>query len=61
MGGILDPIARFLEAHPGSAEAQAVLEPANYMVDAPFLPFVVERLFSTFLSRHNKPQHEKIG
>ena len=52
VGGILDPIARFLEAHPGSAEAQAVLEPANYMVDAPFLPFVVERLFSTFLSRH---------
>lgn len=52
VGGVLDPIAVFLEQHPDAPEARAVFEAANYMVDAPFLPFITERLFSTYLSLH---------
>lgn len=52
VGGILDPVARYLEDHPQSTVARAVLEPAPYLVEAPFLPFIAERLFSTYLSHH---------
>lgn len=52
VGGVLDPLARFLESCPQTVEARAVLEPTTYVVSAPFLPFIVERLFSTFVSMH---------
>lgn len=52
VGGVLDPVARYLEHHPDAAVARAVLEPTTYLVAAPFLPFIAERLFSTFLSHH---------
>lgn len=52
VGNVLDPVARYLETLPGSDVARAVLEPAPYLVDAPYLPFIAERLFSTYLSRH---------
>lgn len=52
VGGVLDPVARYLEDHPRSAVTRAVLEPTTYLVAAPFLPFIAERLFSTYLSHH---------
>ncbi len=52
VGGVLNPIACFLEAHPESDVARSVLQETTYLVAAPFLPFIVERLFSTYLSLH---------
>lgn len=52
VGGVLDPIAVFLENNPDAPEARAVFDAASYVVEAPFLPFIAERLFSTYLSLH---------
>ncbi|WP_144108550.1 hypothetical protein [Paraburkholderia sp. BCC1886] len=50
VGQVLVPIANFLETQSNTAAARAVLEPTVHSDDAPFLPFVAERLFSTFLT-----------
>jgi hypothetical protein len=50
VGGILDKIVRFLEQNPDSAAARSVMDVTYHTDAAPFLPFIVERLFSTFLS-----------
>ncbi|QCB48680.1 hypothetical protein E5678_10610 [Hydrogenophaga sp. PAMC20947] len=50
VGKVLDPIARFLEETPEAPIGVSVFDPAKYIVKAPYLPFIVERLFSTFLS-----------
>jgi hypothetical protein len=52
VGGVLDPIASYLDDHPQSEVTRSVLEPAPYLVQAPYLPFIAERLFSTYLSLH---------
>lgn len=54
VGEVLNPIACFLEENPESDTARAVLEEASYLVAAPFLPFIVERLFSTFVSLNSR-------
>jgi hypothetical protein len=50
VGGILIPIAEFLEAEPESDVARAVMTNTRHYEPTPFLPFIVERLFSTYLS-----------
>ncbi|PTB20713.1 hypothetical protein C9I57_12910 [Trinickia symbiotica] len=50
VGMILDPIARFLEENPEHPVAIDVLQATTHYTSAPFLPFIVERLFTTFLS-----------
>ncbi|WP_254209774.1 hypothetical protein [Burkholderia multivorans] len=50
IGGILVPIAEFLESHPDHPAARAVMIDTTHTDPAPFLPFIVERLFSTYLS-----------
>ncbi|AEI76562.1 hypothetical protein CNE_1c12070 [Cupriavidus necator N-1] len=50
VGGVLDPIARYLEASPDTPVAKAVMGDTWHTDAAPFLPFIVERLFSTYLS-----------
>ncbi|MBV1730985.1 MAG: hypothetical protein KUA38_01935 [Hydrogenophaga sp.] len=52
VGGVLNPIACFIEDHPESEVVRSVLQETSYLVAAPFLPFIVERLFSTYLSLH---------
>jgi len=54
VGGILLPIAEFLEREPNHAVAKSVMVDTQHTVPAPFLPFIIERLFSTFLSSKNK-------
>jgi hypothetical protein len=54
VGKVLVPIATFLETQSESEAARAVLEPTIHSDDAPFLPFVAERLFSTYLSLHTE-------
>ncbi|GAA6140415.1 hypothetical protein [Hydrogenophaga sp. 5NK40-0174] len=50
VGGVLDPMARYLEAHPNSTVSQRVLETADYLNPVPYLPFIAERMFTTFLA-----------
>ena len=50
VGAILVPIAEFLETNPEHPVARAVMSDTTHTDPAPFLPFIVERLFSTFLS-----------
>lgn len=52
VGGVLDPIARFLEEQPHHPAAQSVMVATYHTDKASYLPFVTERLFSTFLSLH---------
>ena len=51
VGGVLLPIAEFLEQHPQDPISLNVLSPTSHSQPAPFLPFIAERLFSSFLSR----------
>jgi hypothetical protein len=53
VGGWLDPIARFLEENPESDVTRAVLVGTLHNMEeggTPYLPFIIERLFSTFVS-----------
>lgn len=52
VGGVLVPIAEFLESEPTHVAARNVMEETSHTDPAPFLPFIVERLFSTFVSTH---------
>lgn len=50
VGGVLVPIAEFLEWFPHKRVSQDVMAKTSHTDSAPFLPFVVERLFSTFIA-----------
>lgn len=50
VGGVLQPIASYLETNPNSAISRAVLQPTLHTDPAPYLPFIIERLFSSYLS-----------
>jgi hypothetical protein len=50
VGGVLVPIADFLERQPDHPVARAVMLDTTHTDPAPFLPFIIERLFSTYLS-----------
>jgi hypothetical protein len=50
VGGTLLPIADFLESNPCHNAARAVMLDTTHTDPAPFLPFIVERLFSTHIS-----------
>lgn len=51
VGGVLVRIAEFLEQNPGHAVTRKVMEDTTHTDPAPFLPFIVERLFSTYISQ----------
>lgn len=50
VGGVLVPIADFLEREPEHPAARAVSQQTYHTDAASYLPFIIERLFSTFLS-----------
>jgi hypothetical protein len=50
VGGVLEPIAAFLEENPTHPAALAALTNTYHSTQAPFLPFITERLLSTFLA-----------
>ncbi|MGF6923387.1 hypothetical protein [Paraburkholderia sp. 40] len=50
VGGVLVPIAEFLESEPESGVARHVMVDTIHTDPAPFLPFIIERFFSTFIS-----------
>jgi hypothetical protein len=47
---VLGRIASFLEREPDDLVAKRVMHGTQHTDEAPFLPFIVERLFSTYLS-----------
>lgn len=50
VGEILSPIARFLIENPLHPAAIDIMEGTRHTDHAPFLPFMIERLFSTYIS-----------
>jgi hypothetical protein len=52
VGKTLLPIADFLEANPSHEAAIGVMTDTLHTDPAPFLPFIIERLFSTYISLH---------
>jgi hypothetical protein len=52
VGGILLPIGQFIEAHPDAPVVRAIMEPTRHLTPALFLPFMTERLFTTYLALH---------
>lgn len=50
VGGVLNRITSYIEANPEAPVAHAVMGETWHTESAPFLPFIVERLFSTYLS-----------
>ncbi|ABD89715.1 hypothetical protein [Rhodopseudomonas palustris] len=55
VGGVLVPMAEFLEAHPEHPACRDVLKTTVHIPPSPFLPFIVERLFSSYLSLTRSP------
>ena len=50
VGGLLVPIAEFLENNPKHPVTISVMSKTTHTQPAPFLPFIIERLFSSYLS-----------
>lgn len=50
VGCVLNPIATFIEKNPYDKVVRQAFTQTLHTESAPFLPFIVERLFSTFLS-----------
>ena len=54
VGGVLVPIAELVEGQPESPVVRRVMEETLHTTPAPFLPFIAERLFTTFLAEHRE-------
>lgn len=50
VGGVLEKIAVFLDQQPDHPAARGVLTETYHTDPAPFLPFIIERMFTVFLS-----------
>lgn len=50
VGGILEPIAQFIEANQNLPLVRQLFDNTEHTSPSPFLPFIIERLFSTYLS-----------
>lgn len=50
IGDFLNPIALYLESESGRMLSQHLNKPTYHSTDCGYLPFIIERLFSTFLS-----------
>lgn len=50
VGEVLAPISRLLQDEPAHPAVQGILKTTDHTDAAPFLPFMIERLFSSFLS-----------
>lgn len=52
IGGVLLPIARFIEQQQQHSVVKKVFSATRHTDEASYLPFIIERLFSTYLSFH---------
>lgn len=53
VGGVLIPIAEFIERNADSEVVRSAFERTTHSIQCEFLPFVVERLFTTFLQDYD--------
>lgn len=53
VGGILVPISNFLDTEPDHPASIGILRTTQHTQPAPLLPFMVERLYSTWISLQN--------
>lgn len=53
VGQVLNPLADFIENNPDAPSVKAVLQETFHTDPCPFLPFVTERLFTTFIAQQN--------
>lgn len=51
VGGVLNKLALFIEQNPDNPVVKAALSDTYHYDPAPYLPFITERLFTTFLSQ----------
>ncbi len=54
VGGVLNPIATFIEQNSAHPLVASILKPTYHTDAASFLPFIIERLFSTYLSLNDQ-------
>ncbi len=52
VGGLVQPLLTFVQQNPEHPSVLAAMEITYHDKPTPFLPFIVERLFNTFLSAH---------
>jgi len=55
VGNILIPISDFLDQEPKHPAAKGIMAPTQHTLATPLLPFLIERLYSTWISMH--PEH----
>lgn len=60
VGGLLNPIARFLENEADKQLIDEINQKTQHTSDCGFLPFISERLFSTFISLHPEIKSENL-
>ena len=51
VGKILEPLALYVENHPESPSVKAALQETFHTDPSPYLPFITERLFTTFIAQ----------
>jgi len=51
VGTVLNPLATFIEKNPDAASVTAAMKDTFHTDHAPYLPFITERLFTTFLAQ----------
>lgn len=52
VGGVLVPISDFLDAEPEHPAVRAIMTNTQHTQASPYLPFMIERLYSTWISIH---------
>jgi len=60
VGQVLDPLARFIEENPDHPSVKSSLQETFHTDPTPFLPFITERLFTTFLADNPKIKHRSL-
>lgn len=52
VGGVLLPISDFLDAEPDHPAVRSIVTDTQHTQPTPYLPFMIERLYSTWISLH---------
>lgn len=52
VGGVLDPLAKYLENNPNSLSARNAMRETFHTDPTPYLPFITERLFTTYIAQN---------
>jgi len=53
VGTVLNPLATFIESNPDASSVTAAMKDTFHTDSTPYLPFITERLFTTFLAQRD--------